>query len=68
MLPKDSKIEAKFEPNLLGGVTTLNGKATLKETAKDNSPSTPRSAVKEKKSISKPSPTTPGTTGNPAAS
>ncbi|MBR4465025.1 hypothetical protein IKS38_00425 [bacterium] len=38
MLPKDSKIEAKFEPNLLGGVTTLNGKAILEEADKDNSP------------------------------
>ncbi len=38
MLPKGGRIEAKFEPNLLGGVVTLNGKATLEETAKDNSP------------------------------
>ena len=38
MLPRDSKIEAKFEPNLLGGVVTLSGKAFLEDSPKDNSP------------------------------
>jgi hypothetical protein len=38
LLPKDGKIEAKFEAGLLGGVVALSGKAFLEESAKDNSP------------------------------
>ena len=38
MLPRDSKIEAKFEPGLLEGVVTLSGKAFLEEDHKENSP------------------------------